>query len=93
MDAVWKEARRYVDERRATGIHRNCIIDKILDGETTLDFEATPNQLNHFLGILVEGGADTTASSILTSLLYLTNHPEVQEKARKEIDRVCGPDR
>lgn len=93
MDAVWKEARRQADARREKGIKRNCILDEILDGERTLDVELSPNQLNHFLGVLVEGGADTTASSILTSLLYLAQYPEFQEKARKEIDLVCGPNR
>ena len=93
MDAVWLEARRQVDSRRVKGIRRNCIVDKVLEGEIKLDFDYTPNQLNHFLGIMVDGGADTTASSILISLLFLTNHPEFQKKAREEIDRVVGPDR
>jgi len=93
MDAVWSEARRQVDARRAEGLKRNCIIDQLLDDPDKLDMRLTPNQLNHFLGVLVEGGAETTASSVLTSVLFLAQHPEVQEKARKELDRVCGPNR
>lgn len=93
MDQVWAEARRRVDARRAEGVIRNCIVDRILDNEEKLDVELNDNQLNHLLGIVVEGGADTTGSSILTSILYLALHPEFQEKARKEIDLVCGPNR
>lgn len=50
-------------------------------------------QLNHFLGVLVEGGADTTSSSILTLVHCLSRHPEHQRRAQKEIDAICGTDR
>ncbi|KAF2768278.1 cytochrome P450 [Teratosphaeria nubilosa] len=93
MHDIWDEARRQVDARRKKGIKRESIIDSILDGEKHSDVQITADQLNHFLGVLVEGGADTTASSTLTSLMYLALHPEFQEKARKELDEVCGTER
>lgn len=93
MDDTWSEARRRVQERRAKGKKRLSIIDSILDGEKHGDLQVTDKQLNHFLGVLVEGGADTTASATLTSVMHLALHPEIQEKARKELDAVCGTDR
>ncbi|KAK5687688.1 hypothetical protein LTS10_001828 [Elasticomyces elasticus] len=93
MHRIWSEARRQVDARRAKGIKRDSIIDAILDGEKHSDVQATPDQLNHFLGVLVEGGADTTSSSTLTSVMQLALHPEFQKKARIELDAVCGPNR
>ncbi|RFU29332.1 hypothetical protein B7463_g6997, partial [Scytalidium lignicola] len=93
MDDTWNEARRRVDIRRAKGIKRDSIIDAILDGEKHNDVKITDHQMNHFLGVLVEGGADTTASSTLTSLMYLALHPEFQAKARKELDEICGTER
>ncbi|KAL6704260.1 hypothetical protein ACN47E_008428 [Coniothyrium glycines] len=39
------------------------------------------------------GGADTTVSAIMTFFLAMTVFPDVQEKARQEIDRVVGSDR
>lgn len=93
MDDTWNEARRMVDIRRAQGIKRDSIIDSILDGEKHSDLKVTDHQLNHFLGVLVEGGSDTTASSTLTSIMHLALNPEFQEKARKEIDAVCGTER
>ena len=93
MDDTWSEARRLVQARRAEGKKRISIIDSILDGEKHDDLKVTDKQLNHFLGVLVEGGADTTASATLTSIMHLALHPEVQEKARKELDAVCGSDR
>lgn len=45
------------------------------------------------MGELIEGGADTTAAQILTLVLAFTLYPEVQAKARKEIDATCGTER
>lgn len=39
---------------------------------------------------LYTGGADTTVSSLMTFFLAMTLFPEVQIKAREEIDRVVG---
>ncbi|OSS53624.1 hypothetical protein B5807_00518 [Epicoccum nigrum] len=36
------------------------------------------------------GGADTTVSSLMTFFLAMTVFPEVQKKAREELDRVTG---
>lgn len=49
--------------------------------------------VNQMFGEMVEGGADTTANHLLTLILALAAHPHVQERARKEIDAVCGTDR
>ncbi|KAL1598727.1 hypothetical protein SLS60_007868 [Paraconiothyrium brasiliense] len=50
-------------------------------------------QENNFLGALQQGAADTTASMILTSILYLAKHHWVQKKAQAELDRICGDGR
>ncbi|KDQ54081.1 hypothetical protein JAAARDRAFT_196846 [Jaapia argillacea MUCL 33604] len=42
---------------------------------------------------LYGGGADTTVSSLHSFLLAMTLFPEVQQKARSEIDTVVGNDR
>lgn len=93
MDDTWNEARRLVDARRKKGVRRDAIIDSILDGEKHSDLDVTYKQMNHFLGVIVEGGADTTASATLTSMMYLALYPEFQEKARKQLDAVCGTTR
>jgi len=41
----------------------------------------------------VEGGADTSSASILTLILAWVLWPEVQKKARAEIDAICGTER
>ncbi|KAI3326205.1 cytochrome P450 oxidoreductase OrdA-like protein [Xylariaceae sp. AK1471] len=42
---------------------------------------------------LYGGGADTSVSTLACFFLAMTLHPEVQHKAREEIDRVVGSDR
>lgn len=41
----------------------------------------------------MQGAADTTSCAMLTHILFLGKHPEVQRKAQIELDRVCGVER
>lgn len=42
---------------------------------------------------MLEAGSDTSASYLQNATQLFIMHPEVQEKARLELDRVVGPDR
>ncbi|OJD28633.1 cytochrome p450 [Diplodia corticola] len=93
MDSVWHEARRLAEERRAKGVKRPAIFDRMVDEDIKSDVPLTANQVNHFLGVLVEGAADTTAGSMLTSIMLLALHPEAQRKAQAQLDEACGAGR
>lgn len=93
MHAIWTEARRLVDERRALGDHRVSLADKLLDEYSEKGFPMTQHALDQLFGELVEGGAETTSSSMLTMILALSKNYWVQEKAWKQIDAVCGNER
>ncbi|KAF2202007.1 cytochrome P450 [Delitschia confertaspora ATCC 74209] len=41
-------------------------------------------------GTLLEAGSDTTAATLIGFVQAMILFPEVQENARKELDRVCG---
>lgn len=90
---LWTEARRIVDARRARGDKRDCLCDEKLDEMAKTPWPLPEFAFNNLLGELVEAGADTTANQVLTIIMALAKHPEVQKKAQAEIDRVCGPDR
>ncbi|POR38185.1 O-methylsterigmatocystin oxidoreductase [Tolypocladium paradoxum] len=92
MDETWTKARAITEERRATGERRVCIADSVLD-DPKLAGKMTDTQINHFLGVLVEGGADTTSSSILTMIACLSRNPEHWRIAQKELDELCGVER
>jgi cytochrome P450 len=94
MDRVWGEARRRVDQRRSKGERRNCIIDSLLDEyDKKGGMPFTKHGFDNLMGELIEGGADTTAAQLLTLILAFGLYPEVQKRARKEIDAVCGTER
>ncbi|RSL73400.1 hypothetical protein CEP53_000723 [Fusarium sp. AF-6] len=89
------KARRRVEERRAKGEKRRCIIDTLLDEYEKKGWPSSIPQhaFTNLLGWIIEGGADTTAAQLLTLILAFALHPEVQTKAREEIDAVCGTER
>lgn len=93
MHEIWTKARRLVDERRARGDHRVSLADKLLDEYNAKGFPMSQHALDQLFGELVEGGAETTSSSMLTMILALAKNPWVQEKAIKQLDTVCGSDR
>ncbi|TVY53947.1 Cytochrome P450 monooxygenase patI [Lachnellula cervina] len=93
MDATWTRARSIVDNRRSKGDKRDCIVDHLLHEYNEKGFPMSQHAFNNLVGELVEGGADTTAAQLLTLVLALAKNPEVQRKARKEIDPLCGTER
>lgn len=90
---LWTKARQIVDERRARGDKRDCLIDEKLDEMSRTEWPLPEFAFNNLFGELVEAGADTTANQVLTIIMALAKHPEVQKKAQAEIDRVCGTER
>lgn len=92
-DELWARARGVVNERRSSGDKRNSIADNLLDEYEQAGWPMSQYDFDHVLGEMVEGGADTTASSLLTIVLALAKHPHVQKRAREEIDRICGTER
>ena len=93
FDAMWGKARRIVDERRAKGDYRECIIDNLLDQYNKKGWPMSQHAFNNLVGEVVEGAADTTAAQILTLILAFAKYPHVQKRAREEIDKVCPPTR
>lgn len=93
MDTVWGKARDIVDQRRAVGDKRNCIADSLIDQYEEKGWPMPQHGFNNLIGEMVEGGADTTAAQLLSLILAFATHPEVQVKARIEIDALCGTER
>ncbi|GKT55878.1 cytochrome P450 [Colletotrichum tofieldiae] len=93
MTDIWNEARDRVETRRRNGDKRDSLLDKLLEEDIKCDVPFSYTDLNNFLGGLHMGASDTTATATLTSILFLAKHPEFQEKARAELDRLCGTER
>lgn len=93
MDDMWDKARAIVDERRARGDKRSSFIDEKIDEYSTKGWPLSTHAFNNLFGELLEAGADTTANQILTLILAMAKHPQFAQKARAEIDYVCGTER
>lgn len=93
MDAIWGKGRELVEERRTRGDKRECMIDMKLDEYNKGGWPMSQHGFNNLFGELMEAGADTTANQILTLILALAKNPQIQARAREEIDAVCGTER
>lgn len=82
-----------IDDRRSKGDKRNSVADHLLDEYEHTKWPMSQYDFDHTLGEMVEGGADTTAGSLLSIVLAITKNPHVQKRAREEIDPVCGTER
>ncbi|KAK5556602.1 hypothetical protein LTR46_005114 [Exophiala xenobiotica] len=93
MDTTWSKARQMVEDRRGRGDVRDSMIDLKLAEYEKSGWPMSQYSFNNLGGEMLEAGADTTANMLLTIILAVTKFPEVQIKARKELDEVCGTER
>lgn len=92
--AVFAHARELVEARRRNGDLRESLADSMSDGSIQPDIFLTKEQINSgILGASYQGGAETTTGHTLTNLLFLAKNPRFQDKARAQLDRVCGTTR
>lgn len=89
FDSMWGKCRTIVDERRAPV----TVSSTISWTNSRKGWPMSQHAFNNLVGEVVEGASDTTAAQILTLILAFAKHPEVQQKAREQIDRVCPPNR
>jgi cytochrome P450 len=91
---MFSKAWRIVESRRDRGDIRTSLCDSLLDGSVVPDIILSFSQLTKgLMGGMHQGASETSASAVLTSILFLAMNPHVQEKARKELDQVCGAER
>ncbi|MCJ1403644.1 hypothetical protein MMC11_006867 [Xylographa trunciseda] len=91
MTSLYTEVLQRVYDRRSLGIHKNSLMDRVLDQQEKNQFNE--HQLAFLGGTLMEGGSDTSSSLILAIVQAMTEYPEVQRRAQAEIDGVIGEDR
>jgi cytochrome P450 len=82
-----------VKDRRAKGITRNCFMDQMLDDNFREKYRLNDEHIAYIGGVMMEGGSDTTASTLLSFLLAMTKYPHVLRKAQDAVDAVCGTQR
>ena len=83
----------HINNRRREGINKASFMDNVLDEQEKGKHHLTRRELEFLGGVLIEGGTDTSAVTLLTFIQAMTKWRKVQEKAQKEIDAVVGEDR
>ncbi|MCJ1248411.1 hypothetical protein MMC30_005628 [Trapelia coarctata] len=91
MDRLYGGMVARVQQRRLVSGSRGSFLDGILDQYEKLGLST--NELNFLCGTLMEGGSDTSSSTILAFIHAMIAFPHVQETAQREIDAVVGEDR
>ncbi|CAG8422833.1 unnamed protein product [Penicillium salamii] len=87
---LYFELLQEVKSQRQRGIQRNCFMSQLLDEEFRAKHELDEEHIAYIGGVLMEGGSDTTSSTLLSFLLAMVKYPKVFRKAQEEVDRVCG---
>ncbi|KAL2089548.1 hypothetical protein ACEWY4_014236 [Coilia grayii] len=91
---IKQEVERHREDRNPSSPrdYIDCYLDEI---EMCTDPFAgfTEENLLYCVVDLFGAGTETTANSLRWAVLFMANHPSVQEKVHLEIDRVIGPSR
>lgn len=83
--SLWENLKREVKEGKA----KDCFCKRFLESDP--EKQGLDNlQAAYQAGGLVEAGSETTSAFLNTAILQICRHPEVQQKAQEEIDRVVG---
>jgi cytochrome P450 len=77
--------------RMAQGKGTECFLASCLRTQEKDGFSDA--HLSHLAGSLLEGGAETSASSTMVFIMTMAAYPDVQAEAREEVDRLCGRSR
>ncbi|KAF2719983.1 putative cytochrome P450 [Polychaeton citri CBS 116435] len=100
MNGLYRDFLANIRTRRAAQGSRNSLMDRALDqaeGPAPSRSDSAMRTGDHELwfmgGALTEGGSDTSASIITAFVQAMVVYPEVQRKARAQIDAVVGGDR
>ncbi|EXA28458.1 hypothetical protein FOVG_19938 [Fusarium oxysporum f. sp. pisi HDV247] len=90
---LYFELLKNVQDRMQRGIHRICFMDDMLSKSKRTKYALDDEHIAYIGGVLMEGGSDTTASTILSFLMAMIKYPSVLRRAQAEVDKVCGVQR
>lgn len=81
---------RMIADRRAKGGDRGDVLSMLLAAQDEDGTRMNDKQVRDEAMTLFLAGHETTANGLAWSLHLLAMHPEIREKAEREIESVCG---
>jgi cytochrome P450 len=82
--------RRIIAEHRSTGKDRGDLLSLLLLAQDEDGSQMSDQQLHEEVLTLLLGGHETTANALVWACYLLSQHPEVAQKLREEVDTVLG---
>ncbi|KAI0058839.1 cytochrome P450 [Artomyces pyxidatus] len=82
-----------VKERMAAGTALPSMVTSLLENEAASEATDAEELIKNCAAAAYSAGADTTAVTLTNFFLAMITHPQVQERARLELDEVVGRDR
>ncbi|KAG8899458.1 hypothetical protein FRB99_006703 [Tulasnella sp. 403] len=79
------------EERLQNGRGNGCFIETLCERRQELGM--TRDMVMYLGESLIEPGSDSTKTFLQNCIMLLVTHPEVQQKARREVDQVVGTNR
>lgn len=87
-NAFWMSLANTVQERMETGTASPSFTRDLLERRDSIGL--SDGELALLTGGIFGAGVETTAGTLVAFVLAMVTHPEVQEKAQEELDRVVG---
>ncbi|KAF5346718.1 hypothetical protein D9756_010420 [Leucocoprinus leucothites] len=99
-----KEGRKIVDdfidrlydaavEEIAEGVAQPSFVSLALDENDETSIHNLKEVIRETAGVFFAGGSDTTVAAVNNFVLLMTLYPDIQAKAREEVDTIVGHDR
>ncbi|KAI8093088.1 cytochrome P-450 cyp509A1 [Halteromyces radiatus] len=94
LSGIVEHKRRVLRENVDNGVEEaeKDLLTLMLESELRGEGVLTNDELMGDLGIFFVAGHDTTAFALTAAVYYLAKHPDIQEKARQEVNNVLCPD-
>ncbi|KAI4217826.1 MAG: hypothetical protein L6R36_009257 [Xanthoria steineri] len=81
------QCERAIKDNKPTG----CYLESLMLNQEKLGM--TRQEIIGMGAVMMDAGAETSASFLQSFILTLINNPDVQDRGQKEMDHVIGPDR
>ncbi|KIJ14852.1 hypothetical protein PAXINDRAFT_78324 [Paxillus involutus ATCC 200175] len=88
-----QEPHDLVKEKMAAGVAIPCLTSRLIETLPSTSDISKDELIMSCTGAIYSAGADTTTIALTNFILAMILHPEIQQKARAEIDAVAGRDR
>lgn len=77
--------------RSSQGIGNDCFLTRLMKRQEVDGY--TEDEIRGLAGLMLEGGAETSATGLLVFIMAMAEHSEFQKKAQAEVDAVFGEEK